>query len=142
MFITMPEILSSLSLQGEQHCILDLVILVTLLDVLLNFGSPVSILQCPFFLRISEHGQHHFGLLSVRSSAFDPLLGIRSPVRMRGLKSSSNSLPVPIFCCATLTMKRGTVRPDGTIVRVIGFKHMLHIRLHLLCFLLGVIIKI
>ena len=142
MFITMPEIPTSLSLQGEQHCVLDLVILVTLLDVLLNFGSPVGILQRPFFLGISEHGQHHFGLLSVQSSAFDPLLGVHSPVGMHGLKSSSNSLPVPIFCCATLTMKRGMVRPDGTIVRVIGFRHMLHIRLHLLCFLLGVIIEI
>ena len=44
MFITMPEIPASLSLQGEQHCVLDLVILVTLLDILLNFGSPVGIL--------------------------------------------------------------------------------------------------
>ena len=109
MFITMPEIPASLSLQGEQHCVLDLVILVTLLDILLNFGSPVSILQRPFPFGISEHGQHHFGLLSVRSSAFDPLLGVRSPIEMRGLKSSSNSLLVPIFCCAALTMKRGMV---------------------------------
>ena len=142
MFITMPEIPASLSLQGQQHCVLDLVILVTLLDILLNFGSPVGILQCPFLFGISEHGQHHLGLLSVRSYAFDPLLGIRSPVGMRGLQSSANSLTVPIFCCAALTIKRGAVRPDGTIVRVIGFDHKLHIRLHLLCFLLGVIIKI
>ena len=138
----MPEIPAGLSLQGEQHGVLDLVILVTLLDILLYFSSPVGILQCPFLLQISEHGQHHLGLLSVRSSAFDPLLGVCSPVGMRGLKSSSNSLPVPIFCCTTLTMKRGTVRPDGTIIGVIGFEHMLHIRLHLLCFLLGVIIEI
>ena len=120
MFITMPEIPVSLSLQGEQHCILDFVILLTLLDVLLNFGSPVGILQRPFFLGISEHGQHHFGLLSVRSSAFDPLLGIHSSVGMHGLKSLFDSLPVPIFCCAALTMERGMVRPNGTIVGVIN----------------------
>ena len=138
----MPEIPASLSLQGEQHCILDLVILVTLLDILLNFGSPVGILQHPFLFGISEHGQHHLGLLSIRSSAFDSLLGIHSPVGMRGFQSSSNSLPVPIFCCAVLTMKRSAVQPDGTIIGVIGFDHKLHIRLQLLCFLLSVIVEI
>ena len=50
MFVTMLEILVSLPFQGEQHHILDLVILVTFLDILLNFGSPVGTLQCPSFL--------------------------------------------------------------------------------------------
>ena len=142
MFITMPEIPVSLSLQGEQHCILDLVILVALLDILLNFGSPISILQRPFLFGISEHGQHHLGLLSIRSSAFDPLLGICSPVGMSGLHALANSLPVPIFHGAVLTMKRDAARSDGTSVRVIGFDHKFLIRLHILCFLLSVIVKV
>ena len=61
---------------------------------------------------------------------------------MCGFQSSPDSLQVPIFCCAALAMKRGTVRPDGTIVGVVGFDHKLHIRLHLLCFLLGVIVEV
>ena len=142
MFVTMPEIPESLSLQGEQHCVLDLVILVNLLDILLNFGSPIGVLQCPFLFGIPEHGQYHLGLLSVRSSAFDSLLGIRSPVRMRGLQSSANSLLVPIFHCTALTMKKGMARSDGTSVGVIGFDHNLLIRLHILCFLLGVIVEV
>ena len=142
MFVTMPEIPASLSLQGEQHCVLDLVILVTLLDILLNFGSPIGILQRPFLFGIPEHGQHHLGLLSIWSPAFDPLLGIRSPVGMRGLQSSANSLPLPIFHCTALTMKRGVARSDGISVGVIRFNHKLLIRLHILCFLLGVIIEI
>ena len=61
---------------------------------------------------------------------------------MRGLQSSPNSLTVPIFHCTALTMKRGTARSDGTSIRVIGFNHKLLIRLHILCFLLGVIVEI
>ena len=61
---------------------------------------------------------------------------------MHGLQSSPNSLPVPIFRCTALTMKRGTAQLDRTSIRVIRFDHKLLIRLHILCFLLGVIIKI
>ena len=85
MFVTMPEVPASLSFQGEQHCVLDLVILITLLDILLNLSSPVGILQCPFLFGVPEHGQHHLGLLPVWGPAFDPFLGICSPVGMRGV---------------------------------------------------------
>ena len=104
----------------------------------LNHLSPLW----GYFFGISEHGQHHLGLLSVRSSAFDPLLGVRSPVGMHGLQSSSNSLLIPIFRCAALAMKRDAARPDGTSVRVIGFDRKLHIGLHILCFLLGINVEV
>ena len=61
---------------------------------------------------------------------------------MRGFQSLANSLPVPIFCCTALTMKRGMARSDRTSIGVIGFDHKLLIRLHILCFLLGVIVEI
>ena len=44
MFVAVPEIPVSLTLQGEQHCVFDLTVLVTFLDVFLHFGPPISIL--------------------------------------------------------------------------------------------------
>ena len=79
MFVTVPEIPASLTLQGEQHRIFDLTVLVTFLNVLLNFGPPVGILECPFLLGVSEHGQYHLGLLPVWGPAFNAFLGIRRP---------------------------------------------------------------
>ena len=85
MFITVPEIPASLTLQGEQHRVFDLTVPVTFLDVLLHFSPAVGILQGPFLLGVSEHGQYHLGLLPIRGLACNAFLGIR---RLEGVHGS------------------------------------------------------
>ena len=77
MFVAVPEIPASLTLQGEQHRVFDLTVLVTFLDVLLHFSPPVGILKGPFLLGVSEHGQYHLGPLPIRGPAVNAFLGIR-----------------------------------------------------------------
>ena len=44
MFVAVPEIPASLTFQGEQHCVFDLTVLVTFLNVFLHFGPSIGIL--------------------------------------------------------------------------------------------------
>ena len=121
---------------------LNFIVLVTFLDVLLNLGSPVSILQRPLLLRVPEHGQHYFGLLSFRGSAFNPFLGICGSGRVRGPQPSAGSLPIPVLCSATLTMERGTAQ-NGTNVGIVGLDHrFLLLGFHLLQLLIHIIVKV
>ena len=92
MLVAVLEIPARLALQGGEHGVLDLIIVKTLLDIL-NFTTPISILQSPLLPGVSEHGEHDLALSPSSRVILYSLPGIDGAQGVSGLQPLLETLP-------------------------------------------------
>ena len=110
MFVAVPEILASLTLQGEQHRVFDLTVLVTFLDVFLHFALQSAYSRAPSFW---ESRNMDNTTLDFFPSGVRPLMPFLAFVDWR--ESMALNLPLVLFqslFSVVLCWLRTEVRPD------------------------------